>query len=45
MYVRFNPKVIHVTDDLSPRFNFVNHPYHGTDPAKYSAGAVEEETS
>ncbi|KAI5834797.1 hypothetical protein K523DRAFT_321201 [Schizophyllum commune Tattone D] len=28
-----------------PMFNFVNHPYHGTDPAKYSAGAVEEETS
>ncbi|TRM65284.1 NADH-ubiquinone oxidoreductase complex I, 21 kDa subunit-domain-containing protein [Schizophyllum amplum] len=28
-----------------PMFNFVHHSYHGTDPAKYGARAVEEESS
>ncbi|KDR80594.1 hypothetical protein GALMADRAFT_240924 [Galerina marginata CBS 339.88] len=28
---------------IFPMFNFVNHPYHGTDPAKY--GVKEEEES
>lgn len=27
------------------RFNFVNHPWHGTDPAKYGVKAASEEAS
>ncbi|KAF9031351.1 hypothetical protein BDZ89DRAFT_1063973 [Hymenopellis radicata] len=26
-----------------PMLNFVNHPYHGTDPAKYGVGVKKEE--
>ncbi|KAF7977104.1 hypothetical protein HWV62_4699 [Athelia sp. TMB] len=28
-----------------PMFNFVNHPWHGTDPAKYGVKSEGEETS
>ncbi|KAK2463647.1 hypothetical protein APHAL10511_004398 [Amanita phalloides] len=28
-----------------PMFNLVNHPYHGTDPAKYGAGVETSEAS